>query len=88
VVELGSVVRAAGPRPILLLDPNQGAWSGVGAEVAGGLPLINCDDPERYPELFDPRNRFDASHLNHAGARLYSRLLGDLFVDILESRDP
>ena len=34
--------------------------------------LLRFDDPERYPELYDPALRFDRHHLSKEGARLYT----------------
>jgi hypothetical protein len=40
-----------------------------------GFLFLDFSDPRRYPELFAVEHRNDRGHLNHTGARLYSRLL-------------
>lgn len=42
---------------------------------AQGIPFLDFSDPRRYPELFEPAHRNDATHLNPTGAEIYSRLL-------------
>lgn len=42
--------------------------------------LLDLGDPERFPELYDPELRFDWSHLDVHGARMYTRLLAELWL--------
>jgi hypothetical protein len=78
-------VRAAGAEPILVVSPslfpnenftnlpeNVSVWSFLGAN--------------EYPDLYDPRHRFDIGHLNTAGARTYTDLLSARFANQIAER--
>ena len=41
---------------------------------------LDLSDIEKYPRLFEYRNRYDLGHLNHRGAILYSRHLAEQFL--------
>ena len=57
------------------------------AEAEGVIPtLLDMDDFERYPQLFDPDLRFDEMHLNKDGAELYTRALANAFAAWLDAR--
>jgi hypothetical protein len=53
--------------------------------VSGSLPApcVSLGDPDEYPALFAFDNRYDAGHLNDAGARLYSGALARKVADAL-----
>ncbi|HEX8309824.1 MAG TPA: hypothetical protein VF614_00810 [Chthoniobacteraceae bacterium] len=44
-------------------------------EKAGMAPLHDFSEIPAWPELFDPKERYDAMHLNAAGAERYTRAL-------------
>jgi hypothetical protein len=46
--------------------------------------LLRFDGPDRYPELYLPRNRFNSQHLNDDGARLFTELLAREFAAAIE----
>lgn len=46
------------------------------------VPVFDFSDAERYPELFDARNRHDSDHLNLAGATIFSRLLATRLLEL------
>jgi len=48
------------------------------------LPFLDFSDPGEYPELFEPENRYDGSHLNSKGAVVWSRLLADRVAAMIE----
>ncbi len=70
-------IRRHGAEPILFIAPSQSGYTNQPRrEVA---PLLDFSDPLRWPELFDPRYRADAGHLNTAGAEIFTRALVDRF---------
>jgi len=50
-------------------------------QTSSAVRSLAFDDPAAYPEFYRVENRFDAEHLNTAGARRFSRLLADQFAD-------
>lgn len=71
-------VRAAGARAIHVIGPSvrEKPWITV-LDRAGHLSaLIDYQDPQRYPALYNPHLRHDVDHMNRAGAERLSRLLG------------
>jgi hypothetical protein len=44
--------------------------------------LLRYDDPDLHPELYAPENRYDDTHLNDAGARLFTEELARDFARI------
>lgn len=42
--------------------------------------LLRYDEPLRFPDLYDPDHRYDETHLNDEGARLFTELLATEFV--------
>lgn len=70
-------IRRHGAEPILFIAPSQSDYiNEPRGEVA---PLLDFSDPTRWPELFDPRHRADARHLNSAGAEVFTRALAAQF---------
>ncbi len=43
-------------------------------------PLFDFCNLEKYPELYEERVRLDTSHMNTAGAEIFTRLLADQFA--------
>jgi len=53
----------------------------IKAAQAGEIPLLlRFDDAERFAELYAPERRYDETHLNDEGARLFTEALADEFV--------
>jgi hypothetical protein len=50
--------------------------------------MLDFSDPARYPELYDPRHRYDSDHLNLAGAEMFSRLLAARIASLPPSASP
>jgi hypothetical protein len=81
-----NAVRAAGARAIHVSGPSvrEKPWIAV-LHTAGHFDaLIDYQDPRRYPELYNPHQRYDADHMNQAGAERLSRLLGDDLASAME----
>jgi hypothetical protein len=79
-------IRALGARPVHLIpmtftgNPTYDQMS-----QQGRLPLLlRFNDPDQYPELYDPQFHRDFEHLNRRGAELFSRLLAERLVERLE----
>lgn len=54
----------------------------VKAAQNGDVPLLlRFDDAQRFPELYDPDHRYDATHLNDEGARLFTERLAAEFIE-------
>ena len=69
-------VRALGAEPVLFITPM--AVTRINSP-AGQVraPILDFSDPQRWPVLFDPANRFDRAHLNAPGARIFTRLFAE-----------
>ena len=69
-------VRALGAEPVLFISPAVVLRITTPAGQVSA-PIIDFSDPNRWPALFDPANRFDRGHLNSPGARIYTRLFAE-----------
>lgn len=70
------VIEAHGGRMILFHPPmTQEEIFYPNPEFGPSLPVIELSDPRAYPELFEARYRKDHTHLNPAGAEIFTRLL-------------
>ncbi len=79
-------LRAHGVEPIYVIGPVTDATPHL-AHLAdnGTVPaLIAFNDPERYPELFQLKRRFDAGHVDNEGARILTEELARRLVPLLE----
>lgn len=82
-------VRAAGAEPVYVVAPALAPRLASAEALSGGSPaVLDFDAPDRYPELFETRHRFDRDHLNGTGAALFSRVLADSLADHVLDRDP
>ena len=72
-------IRSTGARPVLVVPPCLDARAELisFARDRVDADVVAFNDPERFPILYDPANRFDAGHLNHAGAMVFSKLLAE-----------
>ncbi|WP_222425215.1 hypothetical protein [Planktothrix tepida] len=75
-------------QPILIISPilsNQDKF--IIASKQGQIPpLISFNNPIKYPELYEPKNRFDSDHLNQAGAHKFTTILAEQFATYLNSQ--
>jgi hypothetical protein len=55
------------------------------SSVPGAKPLnvIDLNNPDRYPELYDPEMRYDEVHLTSAGSVPYTRAIADQLVELM-----
>jgi len=80
-------LRDIGVEPVYLLTPILSPVPAIHSlRRQGVLPaLLAFDSPRREPELYEPRHRWDALHLNEDGATLFSRQLAVRFARWLET---
>ncbi|MEP6671035.1 MAG: hypothetical protein ABJF10_17880 [Chthoniobacter sp.] len=74
-------LRAEGIEPILFLAPAVGRTQFWPTRLLESVALVDLSEPEKYPELYDPANRKDGTHLNLAGSALYTRELALWFSE-------
>jgi hypothetical protein len=77
--------------PVLMLMPpmvNQRAKDKALADYASakGMPLLNYNQTDRYPDLFDNGYWFDYFHTNRAGARAVTEVLGEDICSFMPDR--
>lgn len=78
-------IRATGVEPIIIVTPTIRAeenFAGFPPDVA----VWSYHDPNEYPAMYDPANRHDPTHLNHAGAKLFTDLLAARFAATLKTK--
>lgn len=80
-----AAIRAAGVEPILVITPTVRGDENVGHHFPG-TTVWSYHDPNRYPELFDPANRHDVTHLSPEGAKHFTDLLAKDFAEYLKNR--
>ena len=81
---IAAEVRAAGALPILIASPAADVRQRFAPP--DGIDAWIFNDPERFPELFEPSLRFDNYHLNPRGAERFTRLVAARFAEAKKSR--
>jgi hypothetical protein len=80
-------VSAAGAKLILVTFPNYAPnrrYFANHPETA--LPTLWAfDRPEDFPSLYDPDHRGDETHLNHAGAQIFTEAMAGRFSEFLRA---
>jgi hypothetical protein len=81
--------QALGARVIFVIQPALYRQDDlIRAHERGDVPqLLRYDDPDRFPELYDVEHRYDATHLDDDGARVFTKLLARDFVDLLKQAE-
>jgi hypothetical protein len=74
-------VRHLQAEPVFLLPPSPNLRHNYGP-MPPGVRVLALNRPAEYPELYDIQNRFDNYHLNDAGARLYSAIIGKWLTSV------
>jgi hypothetical protein len=77
-----AAVIAAGARPVLLVPPITGDYVEPDPAIASQVRVLNFADPAAYPALFDPAMRYDTTHVNAAGSKLFTEALAQHFVEL------
>ncbi len=80
--EMDSLVERLGAEAIFVIQPTLDDRSvTLAAHHRGDIEvLLRYDNPALYPGLYNPKNRWDESHLNPAGAELFTRLIARDFL--------
>lgn len=78
-------IRAAGAEPIILVTPTIRPEENF-AGFAPDVTVWSYHDAHQYPALYDPANRHDPTHLNDAGAKIFTDLLADRFAAKLKEK--
>jgi hypothetical protein len=82
---IAAKVRAAGAEPIVIITPTvdrRENFSGLPSDI----PVWRYHDANEYPALYEPANHYDMSHLNDAGAKIFTDLLAERFAAQLKKR--
>jgi hypothetical protein len=78
-------VRAVGAEPILVVAPTLDPRENF-RELPPGVAVWRYHDVDAYPALYDAENRYDPTHLNDAGAQIFTDLLAARFAELLNTR--
>ncbi|MBF0284699.1 MAG: hypothetical protein HQL51_09590 [Magnetococcales bacterium] len=87
-------IREKGYQPVLISVPSVVSYAisqPVTEETRRALPdvpVFDFNDPRRYPAFYQGKHLFGASHLNAAGAALFSRLLAESLRPLLTPTPP
>jgi hypothetical protein len=75
-------VTEAGIEFVLVVLPQQSADRKIEEQLAErlGVPVLRYNRPGRYPELYEPKMRFDSGHLSAEGALWFTRQLARDYV--------
>jgi hypothetical protein len=90
-VEMGKQIEAAGAIPLVLLPPVVGEWPWEAdftvkfVARCGDSHMLDFDDPEAFPTVFDLAMRYDGSHLNGLGAPVWTKLVAKELADKLSN---
>lgn len=81
-------VRATGARVVLVVPPCLATRAQLirRARAIDGVTVLAFNDPEAFPELYDPSMRFDVGHLNAAGADFFTTRLADAVLLLPDAR--
>lgn len=79
-------IRAAGAEPIFVAPSGLYAREVYTDWPPAGVQVFNFDDPDKYPQLYNPQHRCDADHLDPTGAADFTRLLAERFAQYLEEK--
>ena len=79
---IAQIIRA-GARPVLIIPPRTRLHYFVpSAENARLAAVVDLCNPVKFPELYEAKHRVDTSHLNAAGAEVFTRIVADRFLEI------
>ena len=81
-------IQSAGATPILFVPPTaRETYFFPDPARTPHLVILNFCNLEKYPELYETKNRLDTSHLNPDGAQIFTRLLADRFAELPAIRE-
>lgn len=81
-------IERVGARPILIIPPCLATRADLVRMLVHGVhtDVLAFNDPDAFPELYEPRYRFDVGHLNREGAELFSAMVARRFVENVRRR--
>jgi hypothetical protein len=80
---LGKIV-GAGAKPVIIIPPRlRKSYFYPAPELARRFPIINLCEPARFPDLYREDLRVDLSHLNGAGAEIFTRVTAEQFIEAI-----
>jgi len=81
------VIRAAGAEPIFIEPPSLSLERDFRiAQQQGDIEtLLAYKDPNRFPQLYEPSQRFDSEHLTESASQEFSQLLAKDFVRAVQA---
>ncbi len=82
------LVEKAGGRVFLVVPPVVGDDPEFLKLMPGLPPVFDFSDPEKYPQLFEPKYRNDTGHTNFAGAKIYTHLIVSKLLPFLKPTAP
>lgn len=89
LLRLARKLEAEGITPVFVRSPISVRFRDEAVSDYDGLPhVLWFDDPVAFPEFFDPALRNDATHLNGAGARLFSARVGQRLAGLAAGPTP
>ncbi len=79
-------LRASGIEPLYVIPPLPGASPALYAiaREPGAPAVIALNSPARFPDLYEPEHRYDATHVNRAGAARASVRLAEQLAPLLD----
>ena len=79
-------VRAAGAEPVFIVASGIYGTERFTDWPPAGVRVLRFDDPDKFPELYSPANRYDPHHLDLTGAQAFTRYLANAFAALLEEK--
>lgn len=79
-------VRAIGAEPVFVVAATIRGEERFSDWPPPGVKVLRLDDPDKYPQLYDPDRRYDSSHLTPAGAVEYTRILAEQFAELVSAK--
>ncbi len=88
VRSIAEAVRARGVEFVLVILPSQSADRRFEERLIQelGSPVLRYNQPERYPQLYDPELRYDSGHLSAEGAVWFSQVLARDYWSVAGAR--
>jgi len=85
--EIIAEIRKAGAEPIILGTPTVLPTENF-TRLQEGVEIWSYHDPNLFPALYEKENRHDYTHLNDAGAKIFTDLLARRFAEYLGKKQP
>jgi hypothetical protein len=80
-------IEANGARAVLVIPPTTSRRNFYPEpNLAAKAPVLDFSDPEKFPELFEPRHRLDKVHLNVPGSEIFTRALAEAWAELARAR--